>query len=98
MGYAKDLHLSVNTLSDYVFGQTVALQVTDTDRYQRLIAQVYVNGVHVNAAMVRDGMAWCYTPYVKGVWRAPLERVAKADKRGLWADASPVAPWEFRVK
>ncbi len=29
---------------------------------------------------------------------AQLEANAKAAKRGLWADAEPVPPWEWRTK
>ncbi len=28
--------------------------------------------------------------------KEPAEDPARADKRGLWRDAAPVPPWEFR--
>ena len=34
--------------------------------------------------------------YAKDSVLFELERQAQADKRGLWADPDPVAPWEYR--
>jgi hypothetical protein len=42
-------------------------------------------------------MAWWYRPYApKDIMLAQLEAEARAAKRGLWADAHPVPPWEWR--
>ncbi len=47
-------------------------------------------------------MAWFYRQYQREqspndqrLYEA-AEDAAKADKRGLWRDADPVPPWEFR--
>ena len=50
------------------------------------------DGVDANAAQVRAGMAWVFDKYVtdRGLHAAQAE--ARAAKRGLWADAVPVAP------
>lgn len=43
-------------------------------------------------------MAWVYTRYVlKGSPFYELETYAKLRHAGLWADAHPIAPWEWRV-
>ena len=46
--------------------------------------------------MVELGMAWVYRRYAKDSALFELERQAQVDKRGLWADPDPVAPWEYR--
>lgn len=86
--------------SDYSFGKVVRIESrsTGTDRYGRLIGEVYTTEkVSLNRALVKAGLAWWYWKY------APTDRVletlekeARAAKRGLWADKSPIAPWDFR--
>lgn len=85
-------------LSDLVYRQTITLQVVDKDRYGRLVGTLYLNQTNINAVLVREGLAWCYTQYVRGKWCKPLEAQAKQDRRNLWSDARPVPPWEFRKK
>ncbi len=72
------------------------------DRYRREIGKVLVNGRDVNLIQIERGMAWFYRQYQRE--QSPNDRklyeaaedAAKAEKRGLWRDADPVAPWEFR--
>lgn len=71
----------------------------DTDRYGRTVSHVWCDGVHVNWRQVEDGLAWCFTRYLKHPEEClPLERTAKAERRGLWHEADPVAPWNFRAQ
>ena len=84
------------TLAGLVFRQSVTVEEAGRDRYGRVIGTVYVSGVSVNAQMVELGMAWVYRRYAKDSVLFELERQAQADKRGLWADSDPVAPWEYR--
>lgn len=46
--------------------------------------------------MVQEGMAWHYKQYSKDEALAKAETEAKEKKRGLWADANPIPPWDFR--
>ena len=64
----------------------------------RAIAEVFtVNGRRVGLAMVSQGMAWHFLKYAPADLRlADAEKAARAGKRGLWSDAAPVAPWEWR--
>ena len=87
---------SRQALAELVFRQTVTVDEVGRDRYGRVIGTVYLSGMDVNAQMVRDGMAWVYRQYAKDSVLFELERQAQADKRGLWADPDPVAPWEYR--
>jgi micrococcal nuclease len=42
-------------------------------------------------------MAWWYRPYAPNdTTLANLEAEARTAKRGLWADAQPVPPWQWR--
>jgi len=83
---------------DLVFQQVVTVQIRATDRYGRLVGEVLLpDGRSLNQLLVQAGMAWWYQPYArKELLLAQLEAEARAAKRGLWADPSPVAPWQWR--
>jgi micrococcal nuclease len=83
-------------LSDLAFGRRVQVQVTGVDRYKRTLGVVFADRENVNLAMVRRGMAWRYDQYSKDAALLEAQNAAKGAKRGLWADASPVAPWAWR--
>jgi len=70
----------------------------DTDRYGRTVAHVRCDSVHVNWRQVDDGLAWCFTKYLKQPEVClPLEKVAREAKKGLWRESNPQPPWEFRA-
>lgn len=83
-------------LADPVFGKVVDVEVVDKDRYGRQVGKVHVGGRYVKAEMVRQGLAWRYVQYNKRGEFAQDEQAARAARKGLWADANPVAPWEWR--
>ena len=83
--------------SDMVFGKTVRVQATDTDRYGRRIGIVYVGKEMLNAKLIAAGMAWHYKRYSDNKALADLEKQARAKKIGLWSDSNPTPPWEYRL-
>jgi len=85
-------------LSDMVFGKSVSYEDHGVDRYNRVLAVVYVDGMNVNETMVRNGFAWHFKTYSKDKVLAQLEIDARTAKRGLWSQSNPVAPWDFRKK
>ena len=83
-------------MSNLVFGKTVMIQKTGTDRYGRTLAFVIADVINVSEWMIQNGFAWHYTDYSDSVELARLEAEARGAKRGLWADAEPIPPWEWR--
>lgn len=83
--------------ADLCFGKRVTI-VSDgtTDRYKRLVAEVYVGKKCVNQQLVQKGMAWHYKKYSKSMLYTKLEIKARKNKAGLWTDATAIAPWEWR--
>lgn len=84
--------------SALVFGQTVTVKPHDTDRYKRVVAEIFlVDGTNLNHQLVRDGWCWWYQKYAPGdrVLEA-LENAARERRKGLWADPNPLPPWEWR--
>lgn len=75
---------------ELVEGKTVRLEkdVSGTDNFGRLLRYVYVDGIFVNAELVREGLAWAeaYEPDIKYQdYLEELETEAKQAGRGLWA-------------
>lgn len=88
---------SKQSLSELCFGKSAVLDVRGRDRYKRTIARVTCAGTDANAEQVRRGMAWTYTRYAPaGSPLHAIQQAAQTGNRGLWADAAPVAPWEWR--
>lgn len=84
-------------LSNLCFGQQVKVYGEKYDRYKRLIAVVAnQNKQIVNQEMIKQGMAWHFKKYSSDPLYAQLEINARKRKIGLWSDAHPVAPWEWR--
>jgi micrococcal nuclease len=82
-------------------GQAVTLRIADTDRYGRSVAKVYVGDTSINLALVQEGQAAVYRQYLGGCPELrdrllSAEASAKQRRLELWAQASPVMPWEFR--
>ena len=81
-----------------VEGKTIRLEkdVSETDKYGRLLRYVYVDNIFVNAELVRQGLAWAkvYEPDTKYQdYLEELEAEARQDGRGLWAlPPSPTSP------
>ena len=93
---------SKESLSELTYDKTVDVETSTRNRYGRQIGKVLVNARDVNLVKVERGMAWFYRQYQRE--KSPTDRrlyetaedAAKAEKRGLWRDADPVPPWDFR--
>jgi len=84
--------------SELVFGKVATVQPPGTDRYGRTVALVMLpDGRTLNHELVRSGFAWWSRKYVPGdTTLERLEAEARGARRGLWSQASPIAPWEWR--
>ena len=90
------------SLSRLVFDKAVEAHCHKKDRYRREVCRVMRGSVDVNLEQLRAGMAWWYREYAKE--QSPQDRedyvAAEDDARtrrvGLWKDAKPVPPWEWR--
>jgi endonuclease YncB( thermonuclease family) len=93
---------SKQSLAGMISRQHVTVEWTKYDRYRRIVGRVLLNGKDVNLAQVSAGMAWHYKAYQGEQTRADrttyaeAELEARAARAGLWRDALPTPPWEFR--
>ena len=93
---------SKKKLSGLIFGKDVEVMYDKTDQYGRLVGKILLEGRDINLEQVRSGMAWHYKEYereqsiVDRELYARAEDEARSARRGLWANANPVEPSEFR--
>ena len=84
--------------SDLAFKKIVTVRPLGKDRYGRTLADVVLpDGRVLNRELVAAGLAWHYTRYSDDRALAKLERQARDQGVGIWSEARPVAPWEFRA-
>jgi micrococcal nuclease len=89
---------ATRALSDLVAGQVVTVRDYGQDRSGRRLVEVsLVDGRSLNRELVRLGWAWWARRDSKDVTLGTLEADARAAGRGLWADAHPIPPWEWRA-
>jgi len=78
-------------------GKPVTVNFLQKDRYGRILGRVYTeNGTEVNRWMVQNGAAWVYERYNMDTILPALQAEAQQERRGLWFDANPLPPWEWR--
>ena len=85
-------------LADKVFRRQVKIKAEGTDRYDRLLGRIYVDGRDINREMVREGHAWAYRQYLSDESLLDDERRARQAGVGLWSlpQAQHVPPWHWR--
>lgn len=55
-------------MSDLVLGKTVILKNVQTEKYGRILADVYVENIHLNEYMIEQGLAVRYNGGTKGTF------------------------------
>jgi len=89
------------SLKELIGKKTVKLDIKDIDRYGRVAAYVFVNGMNVNLEQVKRGLAWAYTEYLDRPYASEFydaEKQARKQRLGLWKELNPTPPWEWRKK
>lgn len=93
---------SKESLSELAYDKWVTVETDKQDRYGRSVGRVLVDGRDVNLVQIERGMAWFYRHYQheqssddRNLYDA-AEVKARLEGRGLWRDADPVPPWEYR--
>jgi len=89
---------SREALAQRVLNQVVEVRVRAQDDYGRGVARIVHQGGDVAAWLVANGQAWSYR------WRRSLgpfaeeEGLARARKRGVFKEAEPELPRDFRKR
>lgn len=82
-------------------GSTIQFREADTDRYGRLVAEVYAGGQNINLQMVREGHAVVYTQFLRSCpdtqdLLLQAETQARQQRLNFWNQPNPVMPWDYR--
>lgn len=88
-------------LADLVFDKSVLVEYSGIGPDSSLSGRVLLGSSDVGAQMIRDGAAWVdpgnrhrLTATDREVYQQS-EQAARSERRGLWQDENPIAPWEF---
>lgn len=91
----------------------IRIEAVTLDRFDRWVANIYVNDTDIGLAMVDQGWAWYFRRYKDDLQtfqqiRFELaEQTARRNRLGLWAgleaasrnpDLAPEPPWQFRER
>jgi endonuclease YncB( thermonuclease family) len=98
-------------LSDLLLGKAVKVEWRQRDRFGRIVGKVLLQAppcptcsktLDAGLAQLEAGLAWWYRQDRRGQslsdqgYYEYAEFDAKARRIGLWRDAAPVPPWEWR--
>jgi endonuclease YncB( thermonuclease family) len=88
-------------LADLVYNKSVLVEYAGISSDHSLNGRVLLDGVDICAQMVRDGAAWVdpgnehrLSATDREVYQRS-EDAARSERRGLWQEEYPIAPWEF---
>ncbi|KTD40559.1 thermonuclease family protein [Legionella parisiensis] len=87
---------SRQSLAALCFRKHAVINSIGNDRYGRTLGRVSCDAIDANAEQIKMGMAWVYDKYVTDKSLYDLQKTAKNQKQGLWADENPTPPWLFR--
>jgi len=91
--------IAKRTLMYKIMGRQVSAEIVDIDQYKRAVAVIRYAGRDINREMTAEGLAWAYRQYLQGTYASEYigaENRARSKRAGLWRDANPQPPWEFR--
>ena len=85
-------------LQSMVFAKPVTVYPVSRCVYGRLVGDVYGVTKHsISLMMVLHGYAWYYRPYaLHATELRDAQRLARINRRGLWARPNPLPPWMWR--
>lgn len=86
---------ATNFLRSLVEGRAIECQNRGPDKYGRTLAICFLGEQDINAALVREGLAWAFVRY--STTYVALEQEARAAGRGIWATENTPA-WDYRRK
>jgi micrococcal nuclease len=97
--YGKEAALALERM---VLNREVVADCYKKDRHERSVCRVTLGGRDVAASLVAAGAAWYASGFSKEFTAEEketipvLQQTAQSKRLGLWADAEPIAPWEWR--
>lgn len=88
---------ATDSLRSAIQDKPVSINIVDTDRYGRKVAEVFVEEANVNLQLVRTGKCYVYRKYAKGrdeYFQA--EALAENERLGVHQNPNAIKPWDWR--
>jgi endonuclease YncB( thermonuclease family) len=86
-----------HAIAGYVGNRDVVVQGLTRDKQGRVSAEVLLHdGRNVGRELLKEGLAWWRRSASSDANLEMLEELARASRKGLWADSNPMPPWEWR--
>ncbi len=88
--------------SEWLGARAIEITIDRTGKDGRIYGRVIVDGRDVGFELIKAGLAWCDPADTAELPAAVRDQYhqecvqAKAQRRGLWLDPNPIAPWEHR--
>ena len=88
-------------LADLVYDKSVLVEYSGIDGDHSVNGRVSFEGIDIGVQMIRDGAAWLDPSSQHRLSQTDREMyqeseaAARRERRGLWQQENPVAPWEF---
>ncbi|MFN3749810.1 MAG: thermonuclease family protein [Thiobacillus sp.] len=86
---------ATHALKERILKQRARLTPVATDAYGRTLGRLEMDGLDVNAELVRQGHAWASSRDAADPLRRMQDEARRA-RRGLWVEPDPVPPWVWR--
>jgi endonuclease YncB( thermonuclease family) len=89
-------------LADLILGKQVSVEFTGMAYGDHFVARLFSEDRDISLQMIRDGVAWFDRAYENDMSEeerrlyAESEQAARNERRGIWQEAQPTPPWEWR--
>ena len=93
---------SREALRALIANQAVEIKQQKIDQYHRIVGSVLLDGKDIGLEMLNGGNVWYFRQYQKELPAETQQAYASAEATalhlnlGLWRDAHPIPPWEYR--
>jgi endonuclease YncB( thermonuclease family) len=82
----------------YVGNRDIVVRGLTRDKQGRVSADILLpDGRNVGHELLKEGLAWRQRSASSDANLEVVEELARASRKGLWADSNPVPPWKWKV-
>jgi micrococcal nuclease len=86
-----------HAIAAYVGSRDVMVRALKRGRNGLGTAEILLqDGRNVGHELLKEGLAWARPEKGQDQSLEDMEQLAKAERKGLWSDPNPVAPWKWK--
>ena len=86
-----------HAIAAYVGSRDVMVRALKRGRNGLGAAEILLqDGRNVGHELLKEGLAWARPEKGQDQSLEDMEQLAKAERKGLWSDPNPVAPWKWK--